>query len=80
MPALGGVYKLAAVYEDGKEIPKIKLSDTTEKITNPGVKEVCRFYDKKTGKAIADYIMRAGKRWIRKSRSPFSTRWTHGSV
>ena len=62
MPALGGVYKLAAVYEDGKEIPKIKLSDTTEKITNPGVKEVCRFYDKKTGKAIADYIMRAGEK------------------
>ena len=62
MPALGGVYKLAAVYEDGKEIPKIKLSDTTEKITNPGVKEVLRFYDAATGKAIADYITRAGEK------------------
>ena len=62
MPALGGVYKLAAVYEDGKEVPKIKLSDTTEKITNPGVKEVLRIYDAATDKAVADYIVRAGER------------------
>lgn len=62
MPALGGVYKLAAVYENGKEIPKIKLSDTTEKITNPGVKEVLRIYDAATDKAIADYIVRAGEK------------------
>lgn len=61
MPALGGVYKLAAVYEDGREIPKIKLSDTTEKITNPGVKEVYRIYDAATDKAVADYIVRAGE-------------------
>ncbi len=61
LPALGGVYKLAAVYENGVEIPKIKLSDTTEKITNPGVKEVYRLYDRKTDKAIADYITRAGE-------------------
>lgn len=59
LPALGGVYKLAAVYgEDGKEIPKIKLSDTREKITNPSFKEVWRIYDGKTGKAIADLITR----------------------
>ncbi len=61
MPALGGVYKLAAVYENGREIPKIKLSDTSEKITNPGEKEVYRLYDNGTGKAIADYIVRAGE-------------------
>ncbi|MGN0823330.1 MAG: nicotinate phosphoribosyltransferase [Candidatus Gallimonas sp.] len=58
MPALGGVYKLAAVYENGVEIPKIKLSDTTEKITNPSLKEVYRLYDRKTDKAIADLIVR----------------------
>ncbi len=62
LPALGGVYKLAAVYEDGKEIPKIKLSDTTEKITNPGLKEMYRLYDKKSGKAIADYITLADEK------------------
>ncbi len=58
MPALGGVYKLAAVYENGEEIPKIKLSNTTEKITTPAFKEVYRIYDKQTGKALADYITR----------------------
>ena len=62
LPALGGVYKLAAVYENGKEIPKIKLSDTTEKITNPGAKAVYRLYDRETGKAIADYIVREGEK------------------
>lgn len=59
MPALGGVYKLAAVYEGETEIPKIKLSDTTEKITNPGVKEVYRIYDAPSHMAIADLIVRA---------------------
>ncbi len=59
LPALGGVYKLAAVYdEEGNEIPKIKLSDTTEKITNPSFKEVWRIYDRATDKAVADYITR----------------------
>ncbi len=62
IPALGGVYKLAAVYEDGREIPKIKLSDTTEKITNPALKEVYRIYDAATDKAVADYIVRAAER------------------
>ncbi len=61
LPALGGVYKLAAVYENGEEIPKIKLSDTREKITNPAFKDVYRIYDKKTDKAVADLIVRHGE-------------------
>ncbi len=57
MPALGGVYKLSAVFdEDGKEIPKIKISDNTAKITNPGFKNIYRIYDKDTMKALADVI------------------------
>jgi nicotinate phosphoribosyltransferase len=44
-PALGGVYKLTAIAEDGKMTPKIKRSDNPEKITNPGVKKLARFYD-----------------------------------
>ena len=56
MPALGGVYKLSAVIENGEEIPKIKLSDNFAKITNPGFKNVYRIYDKFTGKAEADVI------------------------
>ena len=61
LPALGGVYKLAAVYEGEREIPKIKLSDTSAKITNPSFKEVYRIYDDKTDMALADYIVRAGE-------------------
>ena len=56
-PVFGGVYKLVAVErEDGSIVPKIKISENTAKITNPGFKKVYRFYDKKTGKAIADEI------------------------
>lgn len=46
-PALGGVYKLTALNEDGERmVPKIKRSDNPEKITNPGLKKVVRIYDK----------------------------------
>ena len=56
-PAFGGVYKLAAIQaEDGSFIPKIKLSENTEKVTNPGNKEIYRIYDKETGKIRADLI------------------------
>ncbi len=55
-PVFGGVYKLVAVEKDGKMIPKIKISNNIEKITNPGYKQVYRLYDKSTNKAIADVI------------------------
>ena len=61
-PALGGVYKLAAIEdENGRFIPKIKLSENTEKITNPGNKEIYRIYDKTSGKIRADLICIAGE-------------------
>ncbi len=44
-PALGGVYKLSAIFENGRLQPKLKISDDPEKTTNPGVKKVLRFYD-----------------------------------
>ena len=53
----GGVYKLAAMEKDGKIIPKIKISENVEKITNPGFKKIYRFYDKDTNYALADVIM-----------------------
>lgn len=56
MPALGGVYKLSALHTGDSEVPKIKLSDNSDKITNPGFKQVYRIYDNKTGKAEADLI------------------------
>ncbi|MEE3420531.1 MAG: nicotinate phosphoribosyltransferase [Lachnospiraceae bacterium] len=57
-PSFGGVYKLAAVKNAGdKEFtPKIKLSENTEKITNPGNKKIYRIYDKESGKVRADLI------------------------
>ena len=55
-PSFGGVYKLAAVEENGTFIPKIKLSENSEKITNPGNKKVYRVYEKETGKIKADLI------------------------
>ena len=62
-PAFGGVYKLAAVLDEntGEFIPKIKLSENTEKITNPGNNTVYRIYDKKTGKIRADLISLVGE-------------------
>lgn len=57
-PSFGGVYKLAAILDKntGKFIPKIKLSENAEKITNPGNKTIRRIYDKENGKIIADLI------------------------
>lgn len=57
-PSFGGVYKLAAIQdlETGRFIPKIKLSENTEKVTNPGNKTVYRIYSKSNHKIIADLI------------------------
>ena len=56
-PAFGGVYKLAAVEaEDGTMVPKIKLSENSEKITNPGNKTIYRIYEKENGMIKADLI------------------------
>ena len=55
-PVFGGVYKLVAIEEGNKLIPKIKISENTEKITNPGFKKIYRIFDKKTNKAMADLI------------------------
>lgn len=55
-PAFGGVYKLAAIQHNGAFLPKIKLSDNSWKITNPGNKTVFRIYEKESGKLKADLI------------------------
>ena len=61
-PVFGGVYKIAAVEDkDGNVIPKMKISDSIGKVTNPCNKEIIRFYDKATGKALADVLMVAGE-------------------
>jgi nicotinate phosphoribosyltransferase len=54
-PALDGVYKLTAVRDAGRWKPAIKISETPEKIPNPGDKRVWRVYDQRN-KASADLI------------------------
>ncbi len=54
-PALGGVYKLVAVHDQGKWVPALKISDSPSKTPNPGYKRVWRLYDQR-GKATADLI------------------------
>lgn len=62
LPSLGGVYKLCAVFERGEEIPKLKLSNTEAKTTNPSCKEAYRIYDRETGIALFDYLARVGEK------------------
>ncbi|MDE6060218.1 MAG: nicotinate phosphoribosyltransferase [Clostridia bacterium] len=52
--SLGGVYKLCALEENGRLIPKIKISNSHEKTTNPGVKKIVRIYQ--NGMAQADLL------------------------
>ncbi len=54
-PVFGAVYKLSAVKKDGEWLPKIKVSETVEKITNPGRKKLYRIYDSENH-AVADLI------------------------
>lgn len=60
-PVFGGVYKLAALEVDGEIVPRIKISENTTKITNPGFKEVFRLYSKESGEAVADVIALRGE-------------------
>lgn len=56
-PVFGGVYKLSAVEdEQGTIIPKIKISENEDKITNPHFKKLYRLFRRSDGEAIADYI------------------------
>ena len=55
-PVFGGVYKLVAVEQNGNLVPKIKVSESIEKITTPCFKNLYRFYNRDTGRAIADYV------------------------
>lgn len=61
-PVFGCVYKLAAVEDAlGNIVPRIKISENTEKITNPSYKKVYRIIDNESGQPIADYITLASE-------------------
>lgn len=55
-PVFGGVYKLVAVKQGNEFVPKIKISENIEKITNPGRKKLWRIYSKETGYGLADLL------------------------
>ncbi len=57
-PVFGAVYKITAAEKDGKMVPKIKISESPEKITNPGLKKIYRVYSQ-DGHAVADYLVTA---------------------
>ncbi len=60
-PVFGGVYKLAGVEKEGQILPKMKISENHSKVTNPGSKEVWRFYDRDSKKALADLLTLTGE-------------------
>lgn len=60
--ALGGVFKMSAKEEAGEFVPVMKISNDVEKMTNPGIKTVYRFYKKSTGKIITDLVCRADEK------------------
>ena len=66
-PAFGGVYKLAAIWNETERqfVPKIKISENAEKITNPGDKKIYRIYDLE-GMIIADLIALADEEFSSK--------------
>ena len=55
-PVFGGVYKLSGIEKDGTIIPKIKISENVEKITEPGFKTLYRLFDKDTNRVLCDVI------------------------
>lgn len=61
-PVLGCVYKLVATTENGMLVPKIKISESVDKISNPHHKKLYRFFDKKSGKALFDELYLANEK------------------
>ncbi|KKC47631.1 MULTISPECIES: nicotinate phosphoribosyltransferase [unclassified Paenibacillus] len=59
-PSLGGVYKLVAREKDGRYEPVIKISGNLDKVSNPGVKDVYRLIDRRSGMAVADFMTLRG--------------------
>ena len=54
-PVFGAVYKIAGIQKQGEWEPRIKISESVTKITNPGLKKVYRVYSEE-GKAIAELL------------------------
>lgn len=55
-PVFGGVYKLSGIEADGAIVPKMKISENVEKLTNPGFKALYRLFDRDSKRVTADVI------------------------
>ncbi len=61
-PVFGGVYKMVAIEDsNGVMMPRIKISESIEKITTPAQKNLYRVVSRDTGKALADYVTEYGE-------------------
>ena len=60
-PVFGAVYKIVGIEKQGKWEPRIKVSESVTKITNPGLKNVYRVYSAE-GKAIAELLTLPGEK------------------
>ncbi len=69
--SFAGVYKLAALEDDGVMKPEIKLGESSRRVTLPGVKKLLRFYDRRTGKAIVDEVCLEDERVPRERHTVF---------
>lgn len=80
-PALTGVYKIVAKKSGNKFEPCIKISNNPEKITNPGIKNIFRFYDK-NNMMIADliYLEEEEDKLLKRIQKNESIRFNHPSI
>ncbi|MBN1897971.1 MAG: nicotinate phosphoribosyltransferase [Spirochaetes bacterium] len=79
--ALSGVYKIVAKDEGRGFTACIKISNNPEKISNPGIKNIYRFYDKE-GMAIADlvFLQEEEKKLTAKIKARQPIRFNHPSI
>ncbi len=54
-PALSGVYKLVAIQENGTWLSRMKISSNIEKATDPGKKQLMRYFDEE-GHPLCDVM------------------------
>ncbi len=61
-PALGGVYKLTAIQGPQGWQPRMKLSSNVEKATDPGRKQIVRYFDA-DDRPLGDMLCSEGSAW-----------------
>ncbi len=61
-PALPGVYKLVALWQEGQWQPRMKVTSNFEKATDPGRKRLVRYYDA-DGQPLGDLLYLDSENW-----------------